>query len=69
MGKKRGAKPRYVNKLIVFDVENDASKKTWKIPKIINEDYTWQLQFGKSDVKYRTESSYLSRKWTPLYRT
>lgn len=67
-GKRVGReKTRYEKQSIINDYEN-IEDKVITLPKIISEDYGWEMQFGIKQVKQPTERTYLYNKYTPLYR-
>ena len=67
-GKRIGReKIRYEKQSIINEYEN-IEDKVITLPKIISEDYGWEMQFGIKQVKQPTERTYLYNKYTPLYR-
>ena len=64
-GKKVGRKKNVIYKSIFGDYDDtDLDKKVIKIPKIINEDIGWEMQFGFKRTSQAYERQYLQSKFT-----
>ena len=64
-GKKVGSKKNVVYKSIFGDYDDtDLDKKIMTIPKIINEDIGWEMQFGFKRTSLAYERQYLQSKFT-----
>ena len=60
-------KTRYVKPTIVNDYEN-IEDKVITLPKIITEDYGFEMHFGFKETSTTRENAYSRSKWTPEYR-
>ena len=67
-GKKIGRKKtRFTKEPIINDYEN-IEDKVITLPKIITEDYGFEMQFGFRETSTTRENAYSRSKWTPEYR-
>ena len=67
-GKKVGRKKiRFYKKSIINDYRN-LEDKVITIPKVISEDYGFEMQFGIEPTPNTKERGYLYKKHTPQYR-
>jgi len=67
-GKKIGRpKTSYEKPSIINEYEN-IEDKVITLPKIINEDYGYEMHFGTKETTGIKERAYLYTKYTPLYR-
>jgi len=67
-GKKIGReKTAFTKPSIINDYEN-IEDKVITLPKIISEDYGFEMHFGIEHTKEIKERAYLNTKYTPLYR-
>lgn len=67
-GKKIGRHKTIFNKPSIINEYENIQNKVIKLPKIINEDYGYEMHFGIQEVKQPKERTYLYTKHTPLYR-
>ena len=64
-GKKVGRKKKPVYKSIFGDYDDkNLDEKVMKIPKIINQDIGWEMQFGFKRTSLAYETQYLQSKFT-----
>ena len=64
-GKKVGReKSRFKKPSIINDYEN-IEDKVITLPKIINQDYSFEMQFGFEHIEQARERGYLYKKYTP----
>ena len=67
-GKRVGReKTRYEKHSIINDYEN-IEDKVITLPKIITEDYGFEMHFGFKETSTTRENAYSRSKWTPEYR-
>ena len=67
-GKKVGRKKIRFNKLSIINEYKNIEDKVITLPKIITEDYGFEMQFGFRENTTIKENAYAKSKWTPLYR-
>ena len=67
-GKKIGREKITFNKLSIINEYENIEDKVITLPKIINEDYGFEMHFGIEHTKEIKERAYLTTKYTPLYR-
>ena len=67
-GKKVGRKKITFNKPSIINEYENIEDKVITLPKIISEDYGYEMHFGIEEVKQPRERTYLHTKYTPLYR-
>jgi len=67
-GKKIGREKITFNKPSIVNEYENIEDKVITLPKIITEDYGFEMQFGFRENTTTKENAYARSKWTPEYR-
>ncbi len=67
-GKKIGREKITFNKLSIINEYENLEDKVITLPKIISEDYGYEMHFGTKEPTGIKERAYLYTKYTPHYR-